>query len=275
MSAPWLAAILLSLAAEDASKSAPTLEQRLQEINIQEAKNWDIYLDEARKTKAELIEKPIYLWTNPTKNGGQFGSVFIWAHAGEPVLVGSIFAHPTEGRRHLVHEFHVLSESLIFPECRDGDSQTWQPKGAIKLRPLPGAPAPEASAAKRLIQMRSLGREFGGYTVDWRKQRWELRLLTQPLYRYEKPAGDAIDGALMAMVTSAGTDPEVLLLLEARKNGWHYAPLRFSDSSLYVTHGDKEVWTAVRDKDNLQDNNADFTYRALHKRVLDQSFNTP
>ena len=70
---------------------------------------------------------------------------------------------------------------------------------------------------RRLVQTRSLAREFSGHTIDVNKERWELRLLSQPLFRYEKPEGDVIDGALFAFVTSAGTDPEVVLALEARK----------------------------------------------------------
>jgi hypothetical protein len=232
-----------------------------------------MYLDGARKAKAELIERPVYRWTNPTKGGGQYGSVFVWAHKGRPMVVASIFAHPSGGRRRLVHEFHSLAPTVLEGEWEGDSGESWKPKAAITLQPLEGAPQPEATAAKRLIQMRSLGREFGGHTVDWRKQRWELRLLPQPLFRYEKPDDDVVDGALLALVTSAGTDPEVLLLLEARKEGgWHYAPLRFSDSSIYVSRKEKEIWTAVRGTEQTQNYNPDHTYRVFNMRTLDASF---
>jgi hypothetical protein len=79
---------------------------------------------------------------------------------------------------------------------------------------------------------------------------WELRLLPQPLYRYESADPDILDGAVFAFVTSAGTDPEALLVLEARKPSgkdlpvWHYAVSRFTDTELRVKHKDKEVFTA-------------------------------
>jgi len=72
----------------------------------------------------------------------------------------------------------------------------------------------------------------------------------------------------LALVTDAGTDPEVLLLLEARKDGWHYALLRFCDASAWVNHKDKEVWTAVRDTENVQLNNPDHTYQVFQKQHI-------
>ena len=264
-------------AATQSSPAAPTLEQRLREINREDAHTWEFFLDPERTAKAQFIEQPIYRWTNPTKGTGQYGSVFLWIHGGRPAVVGSFFGHPVKlDRRRMTHEFHLVAPQRLYPLCSDGDGQTWEPKSAIGLAPLPSAPPPEATPARRLLQMRNIGRQFGGYTVDWRKQRWELRLLPQPLYRYEKPPSDLLDGALLALVTDAGTDPEVLLLLEATKDeGWQYALLRFSDSSLYVTHQGKEIWTAIRGPEEAQLHNADHTYRVFQKRFLDELASEP
>lgn len=267
-------------AANDTEPKVATLEERLQAVNLEEAQKWEMWLDVTQQLKAELVEKPVYLWTNPTKNGGQYGSVFIWMHAGRPAIVGSIFAHPLKGGRRMTHEFHSLASSKLAATCGDPEGgDLWTPTAGVALQPLPDAPQPESTPGKRLIQMRTLGRQFGGHTVDWRKERWELRLLTQPIYRYEEPRGELIDGALLALVTDAGTDPEVLLLLEAREDGWHYALLRFSDSSLYVTRQDKEIWTAVRGVDGQQQlTNADRTYQVFAKRIIDlqpQEVKTP
>lgn len=263
---------LAALAAEDPPPAAPTLEQRLRAINLDEARTWEFFLDPQRRTKAEFLDQPIYRWTNPTKNSGQYGSVFLWVHAGRPAVVGSFFGHPfRDGRRRMVHEFHTLSPHRLYPACSDGDGQTWEPKKPISLSPLADAPAPDASPVRRLQQLRTIGRQFGGYTLDGTSQRWELRLLPQPLYRYTRPPEDVLDGALLALVTDAGTDPEVLLLLEAGRDGaWHYALLRFTDASAYVTREGKEVWSAVRGPDEAQLHNADHTYRAFHKRFLDE-----
>ncbi|HZN34034.1 MAG TPA: hypothetical protein VFB80_09455 [Pirellulaceae bacterium] len=266
MSSAALLALLLALAADPPA----TFEQRLREINVQEAKTWELFLDAEHQVKAEFLERPIYLWSNPTKGAGQYGSVFLWVHDGRPAAVGSFFGHPFRGdERRMVHEFHALARAPLHPVCTDGDAKTWTPKAGITLGPLPESPPPEPSSTKRLLQMRNLGRQFGGYMVNFRQQRWELRLLPQPLYRYDKPPEGVIDGALLALVSDAGTDPEVLLLIEAREpSGWQYALLRFSDSSAYVTHQGKEIWTAVKDNPNFAAYNADHTYRVLQKRLL-------
>jgi hypothetical protein len=75
-----------------------------------------------------------------------------------------------------------------------------------------------------------------------------LRLLTTPLYRH-----DTIDslvsrgGALFAFCQQ--TDPELLLLIEARMSGagyrWEYAVAGFSDMDLYLRLDGREVWRDV------------------------------
>ena len=140
----------------------------------------------------------------------------------------------------ICHEFHSMAEGKLLPSRDDKAAETWEPKAAVPMQPLPGAAAPETTPGRRLIQMRSLARDFTAHSIDYQMERWELRLLAQPLYRYEKPEGEVVDGALFAFVTSAGTDPEVIVALEARKKddklAWYYRAIRFSDSNLYVQH---------------------------------------
>jgi hypothetical protein len=263
--------LLLTLAADPPKATTKALEQ-LQSMHLAEAQKWQMYLDEAHKTKAELNTKPIYIWSNPTRSGGQHGSVLVWLSKGRPVVIGSIFSHPEQGRRMVCHEFHSLATGPLYPTREAGE--TWQPKGSIKLEPLKGAAAPEPAAARRLLQMKSLAREFTAHSIDYTKERWELRLLSQPLYRYEKPEGDVLDGAIFAFVTSAGTDPEVVLVLEARKteggSAWFYRTIRFSDSNLYVKHQGKEVWTSIRDDQNQLHFNPDHTYRLIRDKAIDE-----
>jgi hypothetical protein len=188
-------------------------------------------------------------------------------------VVGSVFSHPEQGRRVFCHEFHSLASTPLHPE-RGPDDQRWEPQAGVTLAPLPDAPAVEDSPSRRLIQMRSLSRRFTAHSIDYQQQRWELRLLPQPLYRYEKPQAEVIDGALFAFVTSAGTDPEVILALEARESGgaaaWHYRAVRFSDSNLYVQLAGKQIWTSIRDERNQLHFNPDHTYRLMRDRFIDE-----
>jgi hypothetical protein len=263
---------LVILAADPPPASAGAIE-RLQALHLAEARKWQMYVAEDRQTKATLNEKPIYVWTNPTRSHGQHGAVYVWTHGGRPVAIGSIFSHPETGKRMVCHEFHSLGEGSLFPQ-RSAEEQTWQPKAAVPLLRLSGASRPEGTPGRRLIQMRSLAREFTAHSIDYQEERWDMRLLPQPLYRYEKPQGDVVDGALFAFVTSAGTDPEVIVALEARKDGealaWHYRAIRFSDSNLYVQYAGKEVWTSIRDDRNQLHFNPDHTYRLIRDRAIDE-----
>ena len=63
-----------------------------------------------------------------------------------------------------------------------------------------------------------------------------------------------IDGALFALVSNAGTDPEVLLLDRGEggegKLRWEYACGRFSDGNCTSQRKDKEVWSSIPGDDN-------------------------
>ena len=109
---------------------------------------------------------------------------------------------------------------------------------------IPGAPKPAATPAERLRQMRALARVP---CVFQRSQgQSELRLLPKPLYRYDTKSPDLLDGALFAFVVT--TDPEVLLMIEARPEDgtsvWQYGFARMSMVNLRAEHKDQTVWSA-------------------------------
>ena len=97
--------------------------------------------------------------------------------------------------------------------------------------------------------MKALATQFSATLIKWREDgsdREELRLLPQPIYRYESEDPKLLDGGVFAFVQ--GTDPEVLLLLEAaRKAGdavWMYGFVRRSSGVLEARHRDKPVWSS-------------------------------
>ncbi len=124
----WFLPLLLLAGGDDAPAKAKSLEERLHQENLVEARLWDMHLDSGRKAKAELLDRPVYLWTNPTKNGGQYGSVFVWVQGGRPMVVGSIFAHPTAAGRRLTHEFHSLAPTILAADCNDGSGDSTSDK---------------------------------------------------------------------------------------------------------------------------------------------------
>lgn len=189
-----------------------------------------------------LVKEPVLRWSN---DDDWSGDVFVWTHAGRPEVIGCILSGPFDQLRYVYHEFHLLAAKPIAAATVQ-DGRRWQPAEGLKREPLPDAPQPAASRAARLAQMRKLARTFiAQMEADGR---WELRLLPQPLMRYPDGEGDVVDGALFCYVWTKGTDPEVILLLECRREGetlaWHYAPALFTNRQVWLRLDGREVWHA-------------------------------
>ena len=226
MNPAWLLIVLTTVpgqspAAKDdaaAQQAARAKRERLLEIYRTEAAGYTIYRDASRKEKVELRPEPVYVWTNPVRGGGQDGAVYVWTCRGRAEVLGSFFSYPATGRATPVPR--VSFALALGARCRaqGTHASTWTPQApGIEIAPIPDAPDPAPSAAQRLSQMRTLTRDFSASTKDDQGRSWELRLLPQPLYRYESTDPDVVDGALFGFVTSAGTDLEALLVIEARQ----------------------------------------------------------
>ncbi len=259
-------------AGQDRRPAAPaTRAEKLLALHAEQAASYAIYRDEARTQKLELRREPVYRWSNPIRSNGQEGDVFVWTYRGRPEVIASIFSHPRDDRaeRRLCHELLSLSEAVLVVD-RDSPNR-WEPKApGVELRPVPGAPTPAPTPAQRATQGRALAREFSGRSLSEAGEGWELRLLPRPLYRYEGP--DVLEGAIYAFVSTAGTDPEILLILEARKTPegprWAYAGARFSDMDLWLKHKDKEVWTSIRGGENTFNHDAQHRYRFFQDLIV-------
>src|SRR5260221_3104341 len=160
--------------------------KRLLALSHAEAASYTIYRDSARREKLELRKEPVYVWTNVLRNGGQNGAVFVWTYRGRPEVVGSFHSNAVDQqpeKRAITHEFHSLSPEVLYPE-RDSPHR-WQPKAGIVLKTVLDAPKPAETPRQRKFQMRELARTFSAHSVDQKQQTWQLRLLTEPLFRYE------------------------------------------------------------------------------------------
>ena len=249
-----IASLILLFATTIQAKGDSTSEQaararheRILKIYTGDAAEFTIYRDASRKDRAELRREPVFFGSNPARGGGDC-AVFVWTCQGRAEVIGTIYSFPTIGPRQLNHEFHSLSLSVLDVSRAGTHASTWTPLApGIELAAISGAPRPATSAPQRLSQMRALSRDFSASTEDHAARRLELRLLPQPIYRYESTDPDVLDGALFAFVIS--TDPEALLVIEARKSAaaggpvWEYATCRLTDLALQVRHKGKEIFT--------------------------------
>ena len=260
--------LTLLLAAADPDDG---LAKKMLPIYVKEAETYSLAVESAPKKVLELKKEPVFEWVNPDRSNQQ-GAVFLWLRDGRPAALACIFSHPHEKLpgRQIMHELHALDAEKLLVK-RDEYNQ-WKPEAGLVRKELPDAPAPADTAAARLLQMRRLAQEFTGHSVDRDAKRWELRLLPAPLYRYPVAKTGVTDGALFALVSTAGTDPEVLLVLEAREDGgkvrWEYACGRFSDWELRVRRKDKEVYASVPSDANPMFYDPQHLYRLYPEKVV-------
>lgn len=199
-----------------------------------------------------LHPEPILRWSNPTV-GQVFGEVFVWTDNGRPAVIGSWYRwfSPYSSRT-----FEVCSLTGGRASGRINEIEFWNTaKSGLTLKWLAEADAPAKTPATRLVQMRRMAGNFAAHLADTRGNdagvKRQLRLLPQPVFRYLAPkAGSTyLDGALFAFVE--GTDPEVFLVLEATDEvTWEYGLVRMNGDALRITFREKEVWTAPK-IDNL------------------------
>jgi len=263
--------VLLLIAPDNPSE---TLAKKMLPVYVQEASEYSIAVDRDPKKALEFKKEPVFEWSNPVREGLQQGVVFLWVHEGRPAVIASIFSQPHDkpSGRQLSHELHALdTEKLLVTRPKDVLNQ-WKPETGLLRKELEEAPAPAGTPGGRLLQMRRLAQEFTGHSLDQERKRWDLRLLPAPLYRYPAAKTGVIDGAIFTLVSTAGTDPEVLLLIEAKEtNGkirWEYACGRFSDRDLYVQRNEKDIWSNVRSETNTFNNDDRHLYRLYADKVV-------
>lgn len=191
-------------------------------------------------------EKPLLKWSLP-EVGRVYGDVYVWSHRGRPRAIASLYEwfHPHTGR---TVEWVSVSNRPLLAELDGRELWRTGPAG-VEWQPIPSSPPPHRSATGRLLQMRSIARRFSARLHDDRTDEKgvekPLRLLTAPLHRYASPEEKVLDGGVFTFVL--GSDPEVLLLVEARESEgdgaaqWQALVARMNSSPVTVWRDDAEL----------------------------------
>src|SRR5262245_516653 len=224
-----------------AKPSASGSEKALEDFKA-DAADYVIRLASRPKEKLKLHDKSLFHWGNPARNG-EDGAIFVWTLDGRPEVIGSVFTYRFKDTIRRKHEYHSLAAGPLTAEYRG--ERVWAPHAAgVAFQSVPDAPEPGATPRARLTQMKLLARDFSARMEDQNGQKSDLRLISQPLIRYEPKRKEILDGALFSF--SLGTDPEVILLLEARSGKdhplWQFAFARFHYISLTAAYKGKDVW---------------------------------
>jgi hypothetical protein len=213
------------------------------QLTQQAAVKYEFILDGADADQPKLLSEPVLRWSNPAA-GQVHGNVYLWTSGGRPAVVGSLFKWFSP-HTHMSHEFQSLAEQPLIGNFDGKEVWTCREPG-LRFAALADAPQPSKGSSQRLLQMRELARSCTVSKLERDGTVAELRLLPQPIYRYESPQNGTIDGGLFAFVQ--GTDPDLFLLLEARESrgnvAWHFAASRMNSVGLSLRYKGQEIWQA-------------------------------
>jgi hypothetical protein len=198
---------------------------------------------EGKEIPVTVSEEPCHSWTDPTRDF-HGGALWVWRASGRPVAVLGLELYASWSL-----EFAAVSPARI--KADDG-SVRWNPRpGALEFHEIPEAPAPGRSEVERLLQIRELIKRFSArehwVNPEGHGQHYALRLLSHPIDRYSDPGSGVVDGAIF--VFANGTNPESLVIIEARRHGddppkWSFAAVPFSHAEVTLKFGSRDVWTA-------------------------------
>jgi hypothetical protein len=276
LSVALLGTVALAEEQEDADKK---LRDQLLAVYHEHAASYKIELG-SEGTELSLQAKPVFAWLNPARVATprlQHGAVFVWTHEGRAEVIGTVFSQ-TKGQQDPVmfHEFHSLATASIKATNQKGIH--WDIReGGVAPKPFPDAVQPAANRRLRMLQMRRMADRFSGYSINYDEKRWSLELQRRPIHRMADGHPKILDGAVFTLVSaSAGTDPEVMIVLEARKiDGqwkWHYSVCRFTDLKTWVSLDKEVVWSFENGTDGPYiDSGINDRYRFSHEGTIELS----
>jgi hypothetical protein len=251
-------------AADEPQKDNEQEAQREQQLkNMQRsAAQYALSSADTPKRVFKFHETPVIRPSNPI-TGTKDGALYVWTDHGRPQALLKFF---TFNNKTYSHAWLSLSENKFVAE-RNG-KVIWSPaEPGIKWREIAGAPQPAETAAKRLRQMKTEAAKFTAtYTaVHLGAKPFELRILPQPLLRYETDDDYRADGALFGYVQS--TTPVGLLLLESRQteggHRWHYAYSSLVTGPVTARYGDQDIFSLERDSASTDPKQPFVLFRSL------------
>lgn len=226
-------------------------EQQLQNMK-RSATQYALSSADTPKRAFKFHETAILRFSNPV-SGTQDGALYLWTDHGRPQAIVKLY---TFDNKTYSHAWLSLSQNSFVAE-RDGE-MIWSPtEPGITWREVPGAAQPAATKAERLRQMKILSSRFSATYTALRSdgKPFDLRILTQPLLRYETDDDFHADGALFGYVQS--TAPVGLLLLESRQTQddrrWFYAYASLVTGHVTGRYEDQDVFSLERDNNPGRD----------------------
>ncbi|HWB09835.1 MAG TPA: hypothetical protein VG826_11435 [Pirellulales bacterium] len=196
--------------------------------------------------KPQLLEAPVFRYDDQPRRFLD-ATMWVWTDGGRPVAFEKIEAMD-RGRPQWATLFTSVSEGLLTVQW-DESREYRSTSPGVDFRPLPSAPdVPARSSAQRLAA-REVVRGFSAriLTDVGPDKTEEMRLLPAPIFEYTDPETKQFRGAIFGL-TTGGTNPDVLILLEPRESGaksvWNYSVTRMTTCGVTLRYGEATVWKA-------------------------------
>ena len=198
----------------------------------------------SEERRPELVEAPLIHYADQVRNLPE-STLWVWQQQGLPVLFCKV---------EQIRDARASWQYCCVPATAEKIDVEWQRQFRWRSRealfqwvPVADVPEPSDKAPTRLTQMKAIVRGFGGETEQTPiKSRQKMRLLASPLHRFAAPGQNVLDGAVFGL-TSNGTNPDVLLVVEALRKEesnarWRYAVVGMTGDAVEVVLKDKTVW---------------------------------
>jgi hypothetical protein len=201
------------------------------------AESLHIEADEADVKRLQLRKSPLLKYSDPAR-GYLAAGVWRFGATGRPeALVSLQYSMQAEGGKPRL-DFELISLTEAQFDVKSARATLSADGTAPKYAALSGAEKPASSEKQRLVQLRGLARRFT-VSETFVGDTATLRLLPQPIDRYDDVSRGIVDGGVFVFVY--GTNPEAVLLLECDKEGWRYALSRLAWAELAVEFDGREV----------------------------------
>ena len=207
---------------------------------------------------ADMVEQPVFRYSDVQRRIPD-ATLWVWTRDSRPVAFQKVEVN-AYGKQWTIC-FASLSEDLLKVE--------WPPRPVrrnyestapgVVFEPIPDADPPANDARLRTLQLKRLTQRFEG-RIGVGASDAVIRVIPRPIFEYRDAATELPVGAIFGL-TATGTNPDLLLLIEARKNAdgelrWEYAYARLTTGRVKLLLDDEIVWETpgVPNNDNVLEN---------------------
>jgi len=193
----------------------------------------------------KLRPEPLLRFDDPTRDFYD-GTLWAWIERGRPHALVSV------ERYEKVWAYELISLTSDPLSLKTPLGKTWRPTDATFTEKTIDGAKPSETPQGRRQQAKQLSRDFEmAEFIGANDARTMLRLFPRPIYEYEDEESSLLSGSMF--VFANGTNPEILLLLEAhqRKGGekvWQYGCAPLSTARVEAKLGGLTVWEAEKQR---------------------------